>query len=335
MSEEKKKGSEILESALREGAMSDFDRCPRYEGAFDLGEDYADFEKRLLQGVSDLPKRRMNALSRRVSGIAAALIVLFSCAIMFMLYGLVSYETPSDQTGTSGSASKTQGTDTQQTSSKTQEQPYSSTETGGIPEQTNASTLETLGPSQPDDPLQESYDHLQTSYFRTVIRDGLMLELTVCGYKSLTPAKDFYAKNDEALVIRVRLTNVSDRPIYQWLPSACEDSDEDHGHGVSANLYCGEYKLNHVPCEGELEKRELGIGEVYEWQLELFAGEVSNDIRLYGEEIYENGFCTFAGNITFAYTVSESSVENDAVISMPISVEMLYVSPFYSDYDMN
>ena len=194
----------------------------------------------------------------------------------------------------------------------------------------------TLGPSKPDDPLQGAYDHLQMQHFYSVIRDGLRLDLTVRGYTSLSPEKDFYAKNDEALIICVRLANIAARPIYQWVPSTCK---KDHGHGVSADLSHGEYKLNCVPCEGTLERREIGVGESVEWQLALFAGEVCSedpsDIRLYGEEIYENGFCTFAGNITFAYTVSESSVENDAVISMPISVEMLYVSPFYSDYDMN
>ena len=184
---------------------------------------------------------------------------------------------------------------------------------------------------QPDDPLQESYDHLQMQHFYSVIRDGLRLDLTVRGYTSLSPEKDFYAKNDEALIICVRLANIAARPIYQWVPSTCK---KDHGHGVSADLSHGEYKLNCVPCEGTLERREIGVGESVEWQLALFAGEVCsedpNDIRLYGEEIYEDGFCSFAGNIDFAYTVSEHSAENDAVISIPISVDMLYMSSFYN-----
>ncbi len=182
--------------------------------------------------------------------------------------------------------------------------------------------------------------------------DGVTLSITVHGYRSKSRNMDFYAKSNEYFHIDVSVTNGSADPVYYFLPRYCNEDVLPHNHEVGFDLSCGEYDL-HSSSSGfiiartsaETEHvRALEPGKTHAWQLKLAAGEISADqfdlpadgkayssgIKLYGPEIYTDGICTFEGSVFFGYSKSEVSLPrtvHDLLLSVPLSVDFVYVSP--------
>ena len=175
--------------------------------------------------------------------------------------------------------------------------------------------------------------------------DGLRMEITVHGYQSESLNKTFYVKNNEYFLVDVKVTNTSDTARWQWLPTCCRNLDSAHNHEIGFELVNGEYKLNSssfgFACPEATEIWMLEPGATYEWQLKLAAGEaksggehdLSGDgksyragIDLYGTDIYKDGVCTFAGEFSFGYKTSDAEHFNDFSISVPLSVDVVYIS---------
>lgn len=81
MSKKKMTGREVLEEALRECCSTYCDQYPRYEGKIDLGEDYERYMNNLIKRSKNPFQRYFNTVGRRVAGIAAAMLIAFSCSM--------------------------------------------------------------------------------------------------------------------------------------------------------------------------------------------------------------------------------------------------------------
>ena len=81
MSKKKMTGREVLEEALRVCCSTYCDQYPRYEGEIDLGDDYENYMDNLIRRSKNPFQRYFNTLGRRVAGIAAAMLIAFSCAM--------------------------------------------------------------------------------------------------------------------------------------------------------------------------------------------------------------------------------------------------------------
>ena len=81
MSKKKMTGREVLEEALRGCCSTYCDQYPRYEGEIDLGDDYENYMDNLIRRSKNPFQRYFNTLGRRVAGIAAAMLIAFSCAM--------------------------------------------------------------------------------------------------------------------------------------------------------------------------------------------------------------------------------------------------------------
>ena len=175
--------------------------------------------------------------------------------------------------------------------------------------------------------------------------DGLRMEITVHGYQSESLNKTFYVKNNEYFLVDVKVTNTSDAARWQWLPTYCRTSDPAHNHEIGFELANGEYKLSSssfgFACGALIDVWKLEPGATYEWQLKLAAGEVKSGgdydlsgdgdgyrtgIDLYENDIYKDGVCTFAGEFSFGYKTSDAEHFNDFSISVPLSVDVVYIS---------
>ena len=177
--------------------------------------------------------------------------------------------------------------------------------------------------------------------------DGLKMEVTVHGYQSESLGKDFYVKNDEYFLVDVRVTNISENPLWQWLPTSCRAlMGTPHNHEIEFDLSYGGYKLHSsshgFACPSLIDVWKLEPGVTYEWHLKLAAGEVKNGIDdydlpfdgesyragvvLYEEDIYSEGIGTFAGAFSFDYKVSEEGHLNDFSLSVPMAIEVVFVS---------
>ena len=279
----------------------------------------------------------------------------------------------------------------------------------------------------PEDEEAAVYTAVQSS------EDGLKLEVTLHGYKSESLGKAFYVKNNEYFLVDVKLTNESDTPVYQFLPTSCRDCTPAHNHEISFDLASGESKLNSSSfgfvCAEKTDLWTVKPGESYEWQLKLAAGEqklesdvifpsgdkenteggknefggnredaengntaanggnmdyvsdvvqggtlqiyetnyiggnfFSSDLTfdpnasvftsyyfttsspvefrgylpadgdnakgllLYGTALFPENVCTFEGPLSFAYMKAENGMENTLSVSVPLTVEVVYVS---------
>lgn len=81
MSKKKMTGREILEEALRGCCSTYCDRYPRYEGEINLGDDYENYMNNLIRRSNNPFQRYFNTAGRRVAGIAAAMLIAFSCSM--------------------------------------------------------------------------------------------------------------------------------------------------------------------------------------------------------------------------------------------------------------
>lgn len=274
----------------------------------------------------------------------------------------------------------------------------------------------------PEDEESAVYTVTQTD------ENGLTLEVTIHGYKSESLGKEFYVKNNEYFLADVKLTNGSDTPVYQFLPTACRDCSPAHNHEISFDIANGDHKLNSssngFTCPETTEVWTIEPGASYEWQLKLAAGELESTkisyspgfgtvtesnkenaedtdkaptessaltnfyvsgesvyyydsafsqggnifyetytmggdfsfgtngsftvivggsaiytgtlpldgddsyvIRLYDSSVFPDNVCTFAGDLSFGYMKSSDGTENDLSVSVPLSIEVVFVSP--------
>ena len=81
MSKKKMTGREVLEEALRRYCSVYCDQYPRYEGEIDLGDDYENYMNNLIKRSKNPFQRYFNTIGKRVAGIAAALLIVFSCSM--------------------------------------------------------------------------------------------------------------------------------------------------------------------------------------------------------------------------------------------------------------
>lgn len=81
MSKKKMTGREVLEEALRGCCSTYCDQYPRYEGEIDLGDDYENYMDNLIRRSKNPFQRYFNTAGRRVAGIAATMLIAFSCSM--------------------------------------------------------------------------------------------------------------------------------------------------------------------------------------------------------------------------------------------------------------
>ena len=217
---------------------------------------------------------------------------------------------------------------------------------GGTESSSSSGTAENAAPVTPSD--EETVLHTLSASSE----DGVILKITAHGYQSKSERMDFYAKSNEYFLVDVEVTNGSAQPIYYFLPRYCNEDVLPHNHEVGFDLSCGEYDL-HSSSSGFIiartsaedgHVRTLAPGETRAWQLKLAAGEISADdfdlpadgkaypsgIKLYGPELYTDGICTFEGAVFFGYSKSEVLIArsvHDLLLSVPLSVDFVYVSP--------
>ena len=354
MSREKTEGSKILEEALKESCKTYCERYPRYEGELDTGEDG---ERPILNPSRARPRKYGNRVAARTSVIAATLILFFACSMAALWTNLIFHGTPSDPPTPTNTPIPTESTrETISTETATSGTFMNTTErTHGI---TASNTKETTGKTSgtaTDTTVDTTADtivkpgivpaEIASTVFFEAADDGLLFWITVYGYRESDQDGRFYVKNNEYIIVDVQISNLSDVPVYQWLPSSCRDSALPHNHEIQADLVCGAHRLNTsvagLPCSGMLEKWILEPGETYECRIRLAAGDpcyqgtpdLPGDgpngwpgIKLYGEEIYTDGFCTFSGNLSFAYARSEDETANSLLLSAPMSIDVRYVS---------
>jgi hypothetical protein len=177
-------------------------------------------------------------------------------------------------------------------------------------------------------------------------KDGLKMEITVHGYRSESLNREFYVKSNEYFTVDVKVTNTSEKPLWQWLPTYCRNGGGiPHNHEIGFDISCGEYGLSSSSigfmCPTGIDIWKLEPGETYEWQLKLAAGEEKWDgsydlpadedgryagIALYDQAIYSEGVCTFAGEFFFGYRTSKIGDRNDFSLSVPLTVDVVYIS---------
>ena len=81
MSKKTKTGREVLEEALLISCSDYYDQFPSYEGEIDPGEEYEKAMNALIRRSKKPKPRYFNTLSKRVAGIAAALLIVFGCSM--------------------------------------------------------------------------------------------------------------------------------------------------------------------------------------------------------------------------------------------------------------
>ena len=352
MSKEKTEGSKVLEEALQKSCESYCERYPRYEGEIDLGKDYADYERQLLNHSKAHPRKYGNAVARRSSVLAASLILFFACSMAILWTCIIFYGTPSDQTeppdfwttetGSTGDTNGMLGSAHDTTCDTT----CGTIETSGIygtpgttPGTTDTRpTQSATDTSASDKPLVEVPDETSAAHiFLETNGDGLQIKVTVYGYQRKNTKRLFYVKNNEYIIVDVELTNFSAVPVYQ--------REVPYNYGIAVDLVYGGYRLNVSPFDtfssGTKGEWTVEPGETYKWRLKLVAGDLNYDLDydmleeektglscfiLYGEKIYDNGICTFSGKISFPYVKSEEPSADMLFLSVPLSVDVLYVS---------
>lgn len=196
-------------------------------------------------------------------------------------------------------------------------------------------TTEAIPPVTVPTFVSPSDEAAATRVFTAKSPDGLEITVTMHGYQSESLGKAFYAKRSEYMTVDVTLTNTSDASIYQFVPTTCVDT---HAHEIECILASeGGQKLTRSTyveeCSPLIKVWELGAGESRTLTVKLAAGgpgeykdyDLNHGIRLYDESIYTDAVCTFAGGVTFSYTLTEQGdyMRNDRTVSIPVSVEFV------------
>ena len=174
--------------------------------------------------------------------------------------------------------------------------------------------------------------------------DGLTIEVTLHGYQTQSLHKAFYVKNDEYFAVDVKITNTSENPVYQYLPTNCRESNTPHNHEIDVDLYLDNYTLCTssfgFACTETPNVWTLEPGKTYEWSLKLAAGEASDfqfdlpadgneqptGIKLYEDTLYDYGPLVFSGNIVFYYKKNNEPNRNDCALLVPLSIEVIHIT---------
>ena len=70
-------------------------------------------------------------------------------------------------------------------------------------------------------------------------KDGLKMEITVHGYRSESLNREFYVKSNEYFLVDVKVTNTSEKPLWQWLPTYCRNGGGiPHNHEIGFDISC-------------------------------------------------------------------------------------------------
>ena len=222
----------------------------------------------------------------------------------------------------------------------------------------NGEDIKTLFFISPEDEESTVYTVTQTD------ENGLKLEITLHGYKSESLGKEFYVKNNEYFIADVKLTNESETPVYQFLPTACRDMSPSHNHEISFDIANGDNKLHSssfgFACPDMIDVWTIEPGQSYEWQLKLAAGapgstttvtypnadnkekddsnppsekeaveenSVSKSYIYYGSDVVQNGNfqvfeSTFVGSIGGNFFGSDFTLNQDGVLSTSYHIVM-------------
>ncbi len=214
---------------------------------------------------------------------------------------------------------------------------------------TNSSSSETTDTSFSDGDLEtvqyfvSPADEKRTT--KTIVKendDGIKMEITFYGYASESLGKDFYMKHDEYIRAEVKITNGSEDPYYQTVPTCCVKGQNPHRHEFDVDIAdANGHRLTinsaYEACPEMLYTWEIKVGETYAFRLNYVAGEALSDFRtgktkvedftLYDGSIYTDGVCEFSGDISFGYfePIDIIGQMNDREISADVAFEVVYV----------
>ncbi|MBQ9748776.1 MAG: hypothetical protein IJV98_08330 [Clostridia bacterium] len=181
-----------------------------------------------------------------------------------------------------------------------------------------------------------------TRVFTAENDDGLVMTVTLHGYRSESQGKEFYVKRTEYMTVDVTLENTAKTSFWQFLSSLCRGGQYDHTHELRCDLTSVDGKrltkdTYILACPAMIDVWEIEAGARYAWTVKLAAGEPQFDdfdlpaaqstregIKLYDFGIYEDVSCFFTGDISFAYA-AEYQTRNDHTLSVPVAVEFVYV----------
>ena len=192
---------------------------------------------------------------------------------------------------------------------------------------------------------------VRTTKTITVEHDlGVKMEIVIHGYKDESLGEEFYVKSNEPILTETTVTNTSDQPIYQYLPTWCRYENMGHNHEVKFSLYNKDYmplkpSKSYEPCPCIYETWELLPCESETFTIELIAGTVWRDgfssetipdisfFTLYDESIYTDGFCEFSGTISFDDFMLDKETphyERSALFA-DVSLKVMYVESNVGD----
>ena len=292
--------------------------------------------------ISEHPKKKTTKFYPRLMSPAALLAFVTVFAVwmaMINAFGILPNlgKAPdlTDQTMGIPNTSDKNTTETKWTSSDT--------EFSGFPGKQTVSNSQNSLPSSKH-PLTPTDEKKAYHIVEASNADGLTIEVTLHGYQSQSLSKDFYVKNDEYFAVDVKITNTSDHPVYQYLPTSCRESNPPHNHEIDVDLELDNYTLCTssfgFTCAEAPNAWTLEPGKTYEWNLKLAAGEASDvqfdlpadgnawttGIQLYDDSIYTNGSCIFSGNIIFSYKKNNETNRNDFALLVPLSIEVIHIT---------
>ena len=327
---------QLIEAAIAE--------MPDTEGEeFELIDDSEDeigdrVDRKVEKLLSDQSKKITGIKYRQRILSSAALVALVTVCIVWMAIMNTFGSLPNFSKDTEPTApphTESSGTSTERTPSLSQSSKY--------PERNStASSIETISPIK--NAFNPTDEKRATHTASATCADGLTIEVTLHGYQSQSLSKDFYVKNDEYFAVDVKITNTSDHPVYQYLPTSCRESNPPHNHEIDVDLELDNYTLCTssfgFTCAEAPNAWTLEPGKTYEWNLKLAAGEASDvqfdlpadgnawttGIQLYDDSIYTNGSCIFSGNIIFSYKKNNETNRNDFALLVPLSIEVIHIT---------
>ena len=326
----------LIEAAIAE--------MPDTEGEeFELIDDSEDeigdrVDRKVEKLLSDQSKKITGIKYRQRILSSAALVAFVTVCIVWMAIMNTFGSLPNFSKDTEPTApphTESSGTSTERTPSLSQSSKY--------PERNStASSIETISPIK--NAFNPTDEKRATHTASATCADGLTIEVTLHGYQSQSLSKDFYVKNDEYFAVDVKITNTSDHPVYQYLPTSCRESNPPHNHEIDVDLELDNYTLCTssfgFTCAEAPNAWTLEPGKTYEWNLKLAAGEASDvqfdlpadgneqptGIKLYEDALYDYGPLVFSGNIVFYYKKNNEPNRNDCALLVPLSIEVIHIT---------
>ena len=315
---------QLIEAAIAEMPDKEGEEFESIDDSKEEIEDRVDREVKKL--LSDQSKKITGIKYRQRILSSAALVALVTVCIVWMAImntfgSLPNFSIESSETSTERTTSHSSQNPSQNTSS---------------------SAIETINPIKNRfNPTDEKRAIHTVSASCT---DGLTIEVTLHGYQAQSLSKAFYVKNDEYFAVDVKITNTSENPVYQYLPTNCRESNTPHNHEIDVDLYLDNYTLCTssfgFACTETPNVWTLEPGKTYEWSLKLAAGEASDvqfdlpadgneqptGIKLYEDALYDYGPLVFSGNIVFYYKKNNEPNRNDCSLLVPLSIEVIHIT---------